>query len=489
MSRAQFDAVVVGSGPNGLSAAIALARNGHSVVVIEALDSIGGGCRTLPLTLPGFRHDVCSSIHPMAVISPFLRELPLAEHGLVWVHPPTPCAHPFDDGSAAALEQSVDATADTLGEDGPAYRKHVGALADGADHLFHDLLGPLRFPRHPFAALRFGRAALKSVHGLCESWFTGRNARALMAGLGGHAIMPLDHRPGAAIALMLGLAGHAVGWPAPRGGAQALADALASYLRSLGGEIVTGRRITALADLPPSRVVLLDLAPKQIVTLAGDRLTPRYRSKLERFRYGPAVFKIDYALREPIPWTAEACRRAGTVHVGGTFEEIAAAEYAAWTGAMCDKPYLIVTQPGRFDPSRAPAGQTTAWAYCHVPNGSTADMTGPIEAQLERFAPGFRDCVLARATFTPADLERYNPNYVGGDIAGGGADVLADIRPPGGELEPVRHVGPGAVHLLGIDTARRRRSRHVRIRRGPGGAAAVQVRVAKPQAVWICRRR
>jgi phytoene dehydrogenase-like protein len=244
--------------------------------------------------------------------------------------------------------------------------------------------------------------------------------------MGGHAVLPLDHRPGAAIALMLMLAGHAVGWPSPRGGAQTLADALASYLRSLGGEIVTGRRVKSLAELPPARVVLLDLAPKQVITLAGDRLTDRYRRKLEKFHYGPGAFKIDYALREPIPWTAEACRRAGTVHVGGTFEEVAASERAAWAGEPPEKPYLIVTQPGRFDPTRAPAGQTTAWAYCHVPNGSTADMTGRMEAQLERFAPGFRDCVLARAVQTPADIERYNPNNVGGDI-GAGAHTLKQL--------------------------------------------------------------
>jgi phytoene dehydrogenase-like protein len=443
MSRAEYDAVVVGSGPNGLAAAIALAQDGRSVLVAEAHDAVGGGCRTLPLTLPGFRHDVCSSIHPMAVISPFLRGLPLAEHGLEWVHPPTPCAHPFDDGSAAALEQSVEATADTLGEDGPAYRKRVGALAEVADHLFHDLLGPLRLPRHPFAALRFGRAAIKSVQGLADAWFTGPKAKALLAGLGGHAIMPLDHRPGAAIALMLGLAGHAVGWPAPRGGAQSLSDALASYLRSLGGEIVTGRRVAALADLPPSRVVLLDLAPKQLITLAGDRLTQRYRRRLEKYRYGPAVFKIDYALREPIPWRAEACRRAGTVHVGGTIEEIAASERAMWTGSLPEKPYLILTQPALFDPTRAPPGQTTAWAYCHVPNGSTADMTAAIEAQLERFAPGFRDCVLARAKQSPANIERYNPNYVGGDIAGGMQTFWQTFARPVASLNPYATSDPG----------------------------------------------
>jgi phytoene dehydrogenase-like protein len=436
MARDRYDAIVIGSGPNGLSAAIALAQHGHSVRVVEAHDTIGGGCRTLPLTLPGFRHDMCSSIHPMAVTSPFWRELPLAEHGLEWVFPPTPCAHPFDDGTAAALEKSVDATAETLGEDGPAYRKRVGRLVGMADDLFRDLLGPLRIPRHPIAALKFGRAAVKSVQSLADGWFTGPRARALMAGVGGHAVLPLDHRPGAAIALMLGLAGHVVGWPSPRGGAQTLADALASYFRSLGGEIVVGRRVDSLAELPPNRVVLFDLAPKQILKLAGDRFTDPYRRELEKFRYGPGVFKIDYALREPIPWKADACRRAGTVHVGGTFEEIAASEAAAWNGQICDKPYLIVTQPGRFDPTRAPDGQTTAWAYCHVPNGSTADMSGPIESQLERFAPGFRDCVLARSIHSPADIERYNPNNVGGDIGAGAHTFWQLFARPVASLNP-----------------------------------------------------
>jgi phytoene dehydrogenase-like protein len=451
MAATKHDAVVVGSGPNGLSAAIALAREGHSVLVVEAHDTIGGGCRTLPLTLPGFHHDVCSSIHPMAVASPFWNELPLAEHGLEWVQPPTPCAHPLDDGTAIALETSVEATAENLGEDGPSYLKHVGSLSGMASDLFKDLLGPLRVPRHPVEALRFGWAAVRSVEGLSKKWFTGPRARALFAGLGGHAILPLDHPPGAAIALMLGLAGHVAGWPSPRTGAQALTNALASYLRSLGGEIVTGRRVAVLAELPPSRAVLLDLAPKPLLAIAGDRLTPRYRRKLERFRYGPGVFKIDYALREAIPWTAEPCKRTGTVHVGGTFEEIAASEKAAWNGQIAEKPYLIVTQPGRFDLTRAPAGKTTAWAYCHVPNGCGADMTERIEAQIERFAPGFRDCVLARAVRSPAGFESDNPNYVGGDIGAGAHTFWQMFARPVASLNPYATSDP-AIFICSAST-------------------------------------
>jgi phytoene dehydrogenase-like protein len=451
MPAEKYDAVVVGSGPNGLSAAIALAREGRSVLVVEAHDTVGGGCRTLPLTLPGFRHDVCSSIHPMAVASPFWNELPLAKHGLEWVQPPTPCAHPFDDGTAVALEKSVAATAENLGEDGPAYLKQVGKLAGMAVVLFKDLLGPLRIPRHPFAALRFGRAAVRSVEGLCRMWFTGRRARALFAGLGGHAILPLDHPPGAAIALMLALAGHVAGWPSPRGGAQSLADALASYFRSLGGEIVTGRYIRSLAELPPSGAVLLDLAPKAVLAIAGDRLTPRYRRKLEKFRYGPGVFKIDYALREPIPWKALPCKSTGTVHVGGSFEEIGASEAAAWNGEIAEKPYLIVTQPGRFDPTRAPTGQTTAWAYCHVPNGCDVDMTRRIEAQIERFAPGFRDCVLARTVRSPTELESYDPNYVGGDIGAGAHTFWQMFARPVASLNPYATSDP-AIYICSAST-------------------------------------
>lgn len=436
MPPPQFDAVVVGSGPNGLSAAIALANHGFRVVVLEEHETIGGGMRTLPLTRPGFCHDICSSIHPMALASPFWKTLPLAQHGLEWIQPPTPLAHPFDDGTAAVLERSLDATADSLGADGAAYRQLMGPLVPCAEFLFSDLLGPPRLPRHAICAARFGYNAIRSIQGLVDRWFTTERGRAFFAGLGGHSVLPMEKRPSAAIAMMLGLAGHVVGWPSPLRGAQAIADALAAHLRSLGGSIELGRRVTAASDLPPSRVVLLDLSPNHVVEIAGDRLTSRYRSKLLAYRYGPGVFKIDYALHEGIPWTAEACRRAGTVHIGGSYDEIAASERAAWNDEHASQPYLIVTQPGRFDATRAPAGRSTAWAYCHVPNGSTVDMSGAIEAQIERFAPNFRDCVLARSIHTTADMERYNPNYVGGDITGGAQSLWQTFARPVASLNP-----------------------------------------------------
>ena len=436
MSTAGRDAVVVGAGPNGLAAAIVLARAGLSVRVVEGAETVGGGARSAELTLPGFVHDVCSAVYPMALASPLLQTLPLAGHGLKWVQPPTPFAHPLDGGTAATLERSVDATADRLGPDATAYRRLMGPLTRDADVLFGELLGPFRFPRHPFAALRFGLPALRSGRGLAEAYFRTEPAKALVAGLAAHAVLPMEARPGAAIALMLGVAGHAVGCPAAAGGAQTLADALASYLRSLGGEIETGRTVHSLAELPPTRAVLLDLTPRQILAVAGDRLPARYRRRLARYRYGPGIFKVDWALSAPIPWAAPECRTAGTVHVGGTLDEIARSERAAFDGRHADKPFVLLTQPSLFDPSRAPAGRHTAWGYCHVPHGSTADMTAAIEAQVERFAPGFRDVVLARHVMNTAAVERHNPNNVGGDITGGVADLWQLFTRPVARLNP-----------------------------------------------------
>ncbi|MCC7354550.1 MAG: NAD(P)/FAD-dependent oxidoreductase [Anaerolineae bacterium] len=430
------DAVVVGSGPNGLAAAITLALGGCSVIVLEAKETIGGGSRSAELTLPGFIHDVCSTAHPLAVASPFFRTLPLAEHGLEWVQPPAPLAHPFDDGTASVLERSIEATGETLGPDAQAYRRLLEPLVAGWDDLAADLLGPLRVPRHPFLLARFGLHAIRPARGLAQSLFTGERARAFFGGMSGHSMMPLEQPLTAAFGLVLGASGHAVGWPVARGGSQKIADALASYLRSLGGEIVTAKPVETMKDLPPARAILFDVTPRQLLRIAGDRLPAGYRRKLAGYRYGPGVFKIDWALDGPIPWRAAACARAGTLHLGGTLAEIAASERAVWRGEHAERPYILLVQQSLFDPTRAPQGKHTAWAYCHVPHGSTCDMTGRIEAQVERFAPGFRDLILARSVRSAADMEQYNPNYVGGDINGGLQDFRQHFTRPMLRLVP-----------------------------------------------------
>jgi phytoene dehydrogenase-like protein len=417
------DAIVVGSGPNGLAAAVALAQAGRSVRVLEAAPTIGGGARTEQLTLPGFRHDVCSAIHPLGLGSPFLRTLPLAQHGLEFVHPEIPLAHPLDDGSAVALHRSVEETADGLGVDAGAYRRLVGPLVDDVEVLIEDLLGPLRLPRHPRAAARFGLSGLRSARGLARSRFAGERARALLAGNAAHSMQPLERPATAAFGLILLLLGHGVGWPAAAGGSQAIADSLASLVRSLGGEIETGAEVRSLGQLADARSVLFDLTPRQVLAITGDTLPLRYRRALARFRLGPGIFKLDYALDGPVPWTAPACRRAGTVHVGGSFEEIALAEDEVARGAHPGHPFVLVAQQSLFDATRARAGEHTLWAYCHVPNGSRVDMTRAIEDQIERFAPGFRDLIRARHAMGPAELEARNANYIGGDINGGAATL------------------------------------------------------------------
>ncbi len=431
-----YDALVIGAGPNGLSAAVALARAGLSVKVIEAKDTLGGGTRSAELTLPGYTHDVCSAIHPMGVASPFLRTLPLADHGLSWVHPPSPLAHPLDDGSAAVLERSIDDTGQTLGPDAAAYRRLMAPLVDNAEALFPDLLGPLRIPRHPILMTRFGLRAVRSATGLARSAFRGPHAKALFAGCAAHSILPLDRLLTSAIGLVLAMAGHAIGWPCARGGSQSIAEALASYLRALGGEIETNRPVRSLAELPEARAILFDLTPRQLLSITGDHLPAGYRRRLERYRYGPAVFKLDWALDGPIPWKAPACARAATVHLGGTIEEIAAAEAAVWKGEHHPRPYVLVAQQSLFDDTRAPAGKHTGWAYCHVPQGSTEDMTATIESQMERFAPGFKDRILARSTMSPADFQRHNENYVGGDITGGVTDLAQLFTRPVARIVP-----------------------------------------------------
>ena len=422
-SSTSYDAVVVGAGPNGLSAAIVLAQAGKSVLVVEAKDTVGGGMRSAELTLPGFVHDVCSTAYPLGAGSPFFNSLPLADHGLEWVHPATPVTHPFDDGTTAVLYRSVTETADGLASDAEAYRKLMVPLVTGWDRTVDYLLSPFReMPPHPLAMARFGLTGIRSVQSVAQSRFESETARALFAGIGAHSMLPLDRPSTAAVGLVLSIAGHAVGWPFARGGAQSIARALASYLESLGGEIVTNRQIESLDELPDSRAVLCDVSPAQLLEIAGDRLGGRYRRRLESYRYGVGVYKIDFALDGPIPWKAPETAWGGTVHVGGTLAEVAEAESAVWSGKVPERPFLLVAQPSLFDDTRAPEGKHTVWAYTHVPRGSTFDTTDRIETQIERFAPGFRDRILAKRVMSPAGLEAYNPNYVGGDINGGVQD-------------------------------------------------------------------
>lgn len=425
---------MIGSGPNGLAAAITLARAGRSVVVFEAEETAGGGTRSAELTLPGFIHDVCSAVHPLAAASPFFRTLPLGEFGLEWIHPPAALAHPFDDGRAAVLERSVEATAETLGCDAGAYRRLMAPLARDWKRLERSILEPLSLPRHPLALARFGLLALRPAEAFLRARFRGERARALLAGIAAHGMMPLDKALTAGFGLVLAMAGHAVGWPVPRGGSQAIANALVSLLRSLGGEVVTGRRIVSTDQLPPARAVLCDLSPGPLLRIAGHRFPLRYRRKLMRYRYGLAAYKVDWALDGPIPWRAPECARAATVHLGGTLAEIAVSERAAWEGRHPERPFVLLVQPSLFDSTRAPAGRHTAWAYCHVPNGSEFPMLERIERQIERFAPGFRDRVLARHVMSPAEIERHNANLVGGDIAAGVTDLRQFFTRPAAGL-------------------------------------------------------
>jgi phytoene dehydrogenase-like protein len=421
-----LDAVVIGSGPNGLSAAITLARAGHEVVVYEAREVIGGGVKSAELTLPGFIHDVCSAVHPLGIASPFFQTLPLEKHGLAWIQPPAPLAHPLDDGPPAMLHRTLDATAAGLDQDEKAWRRLFRLSLRDWPSLKSDLLGPLHFPAKPFAMAEFGIDAIRPAATIARRWFSTPRARALFAGIAAHSILPLTSAASSAIGLVLALAGQSEGWPIPRGGSQAIARALAAHLESLGGRIVTSTPISFLAQMPPSRVILMDLTPRQVVKIAGERLSRAYRAKLEKFQYGPGVFKLDWALKAPIPWKSPECATAATVHLGGTLEEMIVSEKACWEGAHAEKPYVLLTQPSLFDPSRAPAGQHTAWAYCHVPNGSTHNCTEAIERQVERFAPGFRDLILARHVLDPGKLEAQNANLIGGDI-GGGAVTLSQL--------------------------------------------------------------
>lgn len=414
-----YDAIVVGAGPNGLAAAIELARRGKRVCIYEANETIGGGARSAALTLPGFVHDICSAVHPLGVGSPFFKTLSLSKYGLEFIFPPAAVAHPFDDGSAILLHRSIEETSRQLGADARSYQRLLTPLVRDWEILAPELLAPIHFSRHPFAMARFGLNAIRSASGFARSRFKEERMRTFFAGLAAHSCISLDQFGTASFGLVLLTLGHKVGWPIPRGGTQNIANALAGYLKDLGGEIVTGVRVESLDDLAPSACVLFDLTPRQILRIAGESFPDRFRRKLGRYRYGPGVFKLDWALDGPVPWRAAECAQAATVHLGGSIAEIEASESAVWEGKLTDTPFVLLTQPSLFDALRAPEGKHTLWAYCHVPNGSTVDMTERIENQIERFAPGFRSRILVRSEMSPAQMESHNANLVGGDITGG----------------------------------------------------------------------
>lgn len=442
-TRLFYDAIVIGSGPNGLAAAITIARTGRSVLVFEAKETIGGGCRSSEVTLPGFIHDRCSAVHPLGLASPFLRTLPLERYGIEWIHPPLPLAHPLDNGRAAIISRSLEETGESLGQDATAYKQLMQPLVENWQTIIDAFYGPLR-PQallpHPLKLAQFGLRAIRSASGLARSYFKGEEARAVLAGMCGHSILPLETPPSAAAGLILGMLAHAVGWPIPRGGSQKLADALAAYLHDLGGEIIPNVEVRSLAELPPAKIILCDVTPRQLLKIAGHSFPGTYRAQLQRYRYGPGVFKLDLALDGPIPWQAEACKQAGTVHLGGTLPEIARAERAVWKGEHPHYPYVLLVQQSLFDSTRAPAGKHTVWAYCHVPNGSQINMSERIEAQIERFAPGFRQRILARHTTTAQEMADYNANYIGGDINSGVQDLTQLFTRP--VIAPVPYATP-----------------------------------------------
>ena len=438
----EVDAVVVGSGPNGLAAAVRLAEAGHSVLVREANPTAGGGLRSEELTLPGFVHDSCSAVHPMGICSPYLSRLPLADHGLEWVASEISFAHPLDDGPAILHRKGVSEVAEQLGPDARRYERLVRPFLRDLPGLLADALGPLGLPRKPFTMALFGLLGALPVTTLARMVFTREPGRAVLAGCAAHSILPLSKPLTGALGIIFLLLGHEEVWPVARGGSRAIAQALVSYLESLGGRVETGAPVESLADLPRARAVLFDTSPRELTRLAGDQLPASYNRRLDRYRYGPGVFKVDWALDGPIPWRDERCVTASTVHVGGTLDEIAASERAAFAGEHTDRPFVMVCQQSDLDPSRAPSGQRTGYAYCHVPHGSTVDMTEPIERQIERFAPGFRDRILERRTTSPAELEQGNRNLLGGVIAGGVADAFQLFTRPVARWNPYTTPNP-----------------------------------------------
>lgn len=442
MASTEYDAIVVGSGPNGLAAAITMQQEGLSVLLIEGKQEIGGGLRSAELTLPGFVHDICSAVHPLAVGSPFFNTLPLADHGLMYAYPDIAAAHPFDNGTAAVLNGSTTETAALLGVDKQAYLKLLSPLVRDWPDIAEDVLGPLHFPKHPIAMAKFGLNALTSSTFLARRFKTDK-ARGLWAGMAAHSIQPLTNLSTSAIGLVLMAAAHLKGWPVPVGGSKEIANALASYFLSLGGRIETGRYITSLDELPAAKTVLFDVTPKQLLEIAGHKFSTLYKWQLNRYRYGMGVFKVDWALDGPIPFTAPEARRAGTVHLGNTLEEIVLSEQLIWKGKHADKPFVLLAQQSLFDDTRAPEGKHTAWAYCHVPNGSVKDMTEVIENQVERFAPGFRDLILEKHTMNTAEIQAHNPNYIGGDINGGVIDLGQLFTRPALRSSPYRTSAKG----------------------------------------------
>lgn len=424
----RYDAIVIGSGPNGLAAAITIAQAGRSVLVVEGQEEIGGATRSAELTLPNFIHDLGSAVHPMAISSPFFKTLPLAKHDLEWIHPPVPLAHPLDDGTAVLMERDIKSTAANLGQDGERYFRLISPLLRDWPKVEPVVLGPPGIPRHPIAAARFGLTALRSAKGFAGSYFREQRAKAVFAGMSAHSILPLERATTAAFGLVFSLTAHSVGWPIARGGSRSIAAALASYLRSLGGEIATNFPVRSMEELPRARTLLFDLTPRQLTRIEGLNFTASFRRKLERYPYGPGVCKVDWALDAPIPWRDPDCSRAGTVHLGGTLEEIAESERAPWEGRVSNRPFVLLAQPTLFDSTRAPAGKHIAWAYCHVPNASNIDASQAIEDQIERFAPGFRNRILKKNVLLTSDMERWNPNLVGGDIVGGSPSPLR-LRP------------------------------------------------------------